>query len=122
MPHLAANPAAFLHLSSCMVEQANKSLQKRNGDGGLRSAAGVFDSANVAAIVANFRSQSADENFAPACVFRFVSRLLLGHRVGAFHAPGGSSLFCFGFTALRVTVSLQILFAKYAEKISRDPP
>jgi hypothetical protein len=46
----------------------------------------------------------------------------LGHRFGAFHAPCGSSLFCFGSAALRVAVSLQILFAKKREKISPDPP
>jgi single-strand DNA-binding protein len=45
-----------------------------------------------------------------------------GHRFGTFHAPGGSSLFCFGCAALRVTVSLQILFGKNAEKISPEPP
>jgi single-strand DNA-binding protein len=47
---------------------------------------------------------------------------LFGHRFGAFHAPCGSSLFCFGCAALRVTVSLQILFGKNAEKISPEPP
>jgi hypothetical protein len=47
---------------------------------------------------------------------------LFGHRFGAIHAPCGSSLFCFGYAALRVTVSLEILFAKDAEKISPDPP
>jgi single-strand DNA-binding protein len=47
---------------------------------------------------------------------------LFGHRLGAFHAPCGNSLFCFGFAALQVTVSLQILFGKNAEKISPEPP
>jgi single-strand DNA-binding protein len=47
---------------------------------------------------------------------------LFGHRFGAFHAPCGSSLFCFGCAALRVTVSLHILFGKNAEKISPEPP
>jgi hypothetical protein len=42
-----------------------------------------------------FGSQGADENFAPACVFRSVSRLLISHRVGAFHAPGGTARLCF---------------------------
>jgi single-strand DNA-binding protein len=41
---------------------------------------------------------------------------------GFFHAPCGSSLFCFGCAAIRVTVSLQILFGKKAEKISPEPP
>jgi hypothetical protein len=52
----------------------------------------------------------------------FCGPSLFGHRFGAFHAPGGSLLFCFGCAALRVTVSLQILFGKHAEKISPDPP
>jgi hypothetical protein len=69
-----------------------------------------------------FSSQDADENVAPACVCRSVSRLFLGHRFGAFHAPCGSSLFCFGCAALRVTVSLQIVVGKYTKEISRDPP
>ena len=55
-------------------------------------------------------------------VYRFVSRLPLGHRFGAIPAPCGSSLFCFGCAAIRVTVSLQILFAKFSEKISPEPP
>jgi peptide methionine sulfoxide reductase MsrB len=61
-------------------------------------------------------------DFGPEGVCRFASRSLLGHGFGAEPAPGGSSLFCFSSTALRVTVSLQILFGKYAEKISPDPP
>jgi len=47
---------------------------------------------------------------------------LFGHRFGAFPAPGGNSLFCIGCAALRVTVSLKILFAESAEKISPEPP
>jgi single-strand DNA-binding protein len=40
---------------------------------------------------------------------------LFGHGFGAFHAPGGSSLFCFcGFQ--------KNLFAKNAQNISPDPP
>ena len=85
----------------------------------------------------NFCSRNADENFGPMCVSRFVSRRLLSHGFGALHAPRGNSVFCFGYSpqqvksrpagdpdyaALRITVSLQILFGKYAEKISLDPP
>jgi len=32
--------------------------------------------------------------------------LLPGHCFGAYPAPGGTALFCFGFAALRVTVSV----------------
>jgi hypothetical protein len=42
--------------------------------------------------------------------------------LGAWLAPGGNSLFCFGSTALRVTVSREILLRNRREKISPDPP
>ena len=95
MPALATNPAVFSYLPLCMVAEANRRLPRRNGSGGLHSAIGVFGRLNVAAMAVDFRSRNTDENFAPACVFRLVSRLLLGHGFGAFHAPVGNSLFCF---------------------------
>jgi hypothetical protein len=90
-----------------------------------------------AAVSANFSGREWDESFAPARVCRSVSRLLFGHGFGANPAPCSSSLFCFHSlshhakiacrgprtcVALRVTVSLQILFGKYAAKISPEPP
>ena len=75
-----------------------------------------------ASLSAHFISQERDESCVPARVFRSVSRLLFGHGFGAKPAPCGNSLFCFRCVALRVTVSLQILFGKYAEKISPEPP
>jgi hypothetical protein len=106
MSKLAANPAALPHLCLCRVFAANRG-QNPCDDGGERSSfPGVHDRLNVAAVEANFRSQRADENSVPACVFRFVSRLLHGHCFGAYPAPCGSSLFCFGYAALRVTVSV----------------
>jgi hypothetical protein len=86
----AANPARFSYLSSCPVEQANKSLSTCNYGGELRPSYGGHASSNRIAIAVNFRSQCADENFALACVRRYVSRLLLGHSFGAFPAPGGT--------------------------------
>ena len=86
----AANPAGFSDLSSCLVEQANKSLSTRNYGGELRPSYGGDARSNRAAIAVNFRSQCADENFALARVCRYVSRLLLGHSFGAFPAPGGT--------------------------------
>jgi hypothetical protein len=118
----AANAVALPYLSPCMVERAFESLPARNGAGGQRSSYGVMARSKAVAIAANFCSQIGDENFDPLCVSRFVSRRLLGHGFGALHAPCGNSLFCFGYAALRVTVSLQILFGEYAEKISPDPP
>ena len=85
-----ANPAGFSDLSLCLAEQANKSLSTRNYGGELRPSYGGRCRSNRAAIVVNFRSQCADENFAPARVCRDVSRLLLGHSFGAFPAPGGT--------------------------------
>ncbi len=86
----AANPAAFFHLSSCPLESANKSLSTRNYGGELRPSCGGHSRSNRTVIVVNFGSQCADENFALARVFRYVSRLLLGHSFGAFPAPFGT--------------------------------
>src|ERR1700690_2364795 len=86
----AAKPASFSHLSPRPVEQANKSLSKRNYGGELRPSYGGHAGSNLAAIALNFRSQCAEDNFAPERVCRYVSRLLLGHSFGAFPAPSGT--------------------------------
>ncbi len=86
----AANPARFSDLSLCLAEQANKSLSTRNYGGELRPSYVGPCRSNRTAIAVNFRSQSADENFALGRVCRYVSRLLLGHSFGAFPAPGGT--------------------------------
>jgi hypothetical protein len=85
-----ANPAGFSRLSSCPVESANKSLSTRNYGGELRPSYRGHARSNRAAIVATFRRQYADDNFALERVCRYVSRLLLGHSFGAFPAPGGT--------------------------------
>src|ERR1035437_7545490 len=108
----AANPAGLPHVSLSMVERANKSLPRFNGGGELHSSCDGHASSNRAVIAVAFCSQRADDNFALARVCRYVSRLCSGTALGLFHAPCGSSLFCFGCAALRVTVSLQILFGK----------
>jgi hypothetical protein len=122
MSFLAANPADFPHLSPRPVEQANTSLPTCNGGCGLPPSYGGHTCSNRAAIPADLFRQDADENFALERVCRYVSRLCSGTASGLFHAPCGSSLFCFGCAALRVKVSLQILFGKNAEKISPEPP
>jgi hypothetical protein len=86
----AVNPAGFSHLSSCLVEQANKSFSTCNYGGELRPSYGGPSRSNRTAIALNFRSQCADENFALERVCRYVYRLLLGHSFGAFPAPGGA--------------------------------
>jgi hypothetical protein len=90
MSFLAANPAGFPHLSPCPVERVNAGLVTRNGGGGFHPYYGGHAGLNRTAIVVSFRSQSADDNFALARVCRVVSRLMLGHRFGAFPAPGGT--------------------------------
>ena len=86
----AANPAGFSYLFSRPVDQAKKSRSTRNYGGELRPSYGGHACSNRTAIAVNFRSRCADENFALACVCRYVSRLLLGHSFGAFPAPGGT--------------------------------
>jgi hypothetical protein len=90
MSTLAANPAGLPRVSRCMAERSNKSLATCNGGGGHRPFCGGHACSNRTAIAVNFRSQSANENFALEPVCRYVSRLLLGHSFGAFPAPGGT--------------------------------
>jgi hypothetical protein len=106
MSQIAANPAASPHLCLCRVFATNRGRKPCNNGGERPSFRRVHGRSNVGAVAANFRSQRADENCVQACVYRFVSRLLHGHCFGAYPAPCGSSLFCFGYAALRVTVSM----------------
>ena len=122
----AANPASFSHLSSCPVESANKSLSTRNYGGELRPSYGGHARSNRAAIVATFRGQYADENFALLRVCRYVSRLLLGHSFGAFPAPGGTRSSASHLAPLRGLGSSQNKFENHGkERLStffRAPP
>ena len=121
MSNHAANPAACRYVFRACLSGLNR--EPRAYIGGPNSPSLVTGHANSnRAALWQTSSPGADENFAPERVCRYVSRLLFGHCFGAFPAPCGSSLFCFGCAALRVTVSLQILFGKYVEKISPDPP
>jgi hypothetical protein len=107
---LAANPAASPHLISPRIAPANESYPAQTIDGGpllscyVRSS--VRDRSHGAAMAVGFLGQDADEDFGRACVCRSVSRLLPGHCFGAYPAPGGTALFCFGFAAFRITVSV----------------
>ena len=87
MPAFAANPATFLHLLPCMVEQANQSPSTRNNGGDLRSPYGVSGRSKKAAIRVDASSQGAVGNFAPVGVSRNVSRLVLGHCFGPIRRP-----------------------------------
>src|ERR1039458_4414544 len=86
----AANSAGLPQVSLCIVGLANESAPSCNGGGELHPYCDGHASSNRAAIAANFRSQCADDNFALERVCRYVSRLMLGHRFGAFPAPSGT--------------------------------
>ena len=126
MSFLAANPAGFPQLSPCPMEQANKSLSTRNYGGELRPSYGGHARSNRAAIVATFRSQYADENFALERVCRYVSRLLLGHSFGAFPAPGGTRSSASHLAPLRGLGSSQNKFENHGKErranFFRAPP
>ena len=122
MSKVPANPAAFRQPHPCTRTQTSESLSTGKGKARIHSLCGVLDEATVAAIAANFLRRDAGEILDLGCVCRIASRRLFGHCAGGLPAPGGNSLFCFGCAALRVTVSLEILFDKYTEKIRPDPP
>jgi len=122
----AANPAGFSHLPSCPVESANKSLSTCNYGGDLRPSYRRPVRSTCTAIAVNFRSQCAYENFALGRVCRYVSRLLLGHSLGAFPAPGGTRSSASHFAPLRGLGSSQNKFENHGkERLSnffRAPP
>ena len=137
MSNAAANPAVLPPLCLCMVPQASLTFSRGSGKARVHSPYGVLARSKTAAIAANFSRQRADENCGLGCVCRSASRRMFGHCFGGLPAPGGNSLFCFGYhpstqqsrargprfyAALRVTVSLEISFGKYTEEICRDPP
>jgi hypothetical protein len=78
----AANPTDLPHLSRRLVEQANNSLQARNGGGERRSCRGVISDAKGLAAMAGFSRGDADEGFALERVCRYVSRLCSGTASG----------------------------------------
>ena len=122
----AVNPAASHSLSPCIFERAERTAQTCNGGGELRPSYGGHSRSNRTAIVANLRSQCVDENFALACVCRYVSRLLLGHSFGAFPAPGGTRSSASHSATLRGLGSSQNKFENHGkERLSnffRAPP
>ena len=122
MSNLVANSGALPPLSPSRVAQANESCSAYNCSVRLHSCYEVFNRPEVSAMAANLPSQGAEKDCDLGCASSLVFRHLFGHCFGGLPAPCGSSLFCFGFAALRVTVSLEILFGKYTEKICRDPP
>ena len=104
MATLAANSAASPSLSLGALETANPCQTARESVENCLSFLGGQRRSKGCAIVPDFCSQSTDENFGPVCVWRYVSRFLLGHCFGAIPAPGGTAPLCFGSAALRVMV------------------
>jgi hypothetical protein len=117
----AANPSGLPHLSLSMLERANNSLPRLNGGGELHPSCHGHASSNRTAIAVAFHSQCADDNFALERVCRFVSRLC-SDTLRGFSCALRQLALLLRYAALRVTVSLQILFGKNAEKISPEPP
>jgi hypothetical protein len=115
----AASPADFSHLFSCKVESANKNHSTRNYGGELRPSYVGPCRSNRTAFAANFRSQSADDNFALGRVCRDVSRLLLGHSFGAFPAPRGTRSSASHCAPLRGLGSSQNKFENTAKNASQ---
>ena len=104
MSRLAANPAASPSLSLRTADTAiSRPIARRSGANLPSSWIGLSGSI-ASAFATDFSSQSADENFGPVRVCRYVPRLLLGHCFGAIPAPGGTAPLCFGCAALRVMV------------------
>ena len=122
----AANPAGFPDLSLRLAEHANNGLSTRNIGGELRPSCSGRASSNRTAIVVNFRSQCANENFALARVCRYVSRLLLGHSFGAFPALGGTRSSASHLAPLRGLGSSQNKFENHSKErlpnFFRAPP
>jgi hypothetical protein len=120
----AANPAAFSHLSSCPVESANKSVSTRNYGGELRPSYSGYAGSNLAVIALNFRSQCADDNFALACVCRYVSVFCSVTASGPFRRPAALGLLLRAARPFGVSVppktSLQTT-AKYTVQTSFGP-
>jgi len=122
MSNLVYNLAAPSQIFGSWVSQANENDSTYNVSVQLHCPHEVLKPPEVAAMEANLLGRGADKEGDLGCACRRLFRPLFGHCFGGLPAPCGSSLFCFGFAALRVTVSLEILFGKYTEKISPDPP
>ena len=95
MSNHAANPAAMPYVSLQTGLSALPTVAKNHSIYDSPSSGAGPWPVRGATLSANFISQERDESCVPACVFRYVSRLLFGHGFGAHPSPCGSSLFCF---------------------------
>jgi hypothetical protein len=88
----AANPADFSHLFSCKVESATKNHSTRNYGGELRPSYVGPCRSNRTAIAVNFRSQSADDNFALGRVSRLYPVFCSVTASGPYRRPAALGL------------------------------
>jgi hypothetical protein len=118
----AANPAGLPQVSLCIVGLASESAPSCNEGGELHPYCDRYANSGRALIVVAFSSLCTHATFALESVCRYVSRLCSGTASGLFMRPAAARSAASACAALRVMVSLQILFGKSTEKISREPP
>ena len=122
----AANSAGLPNVSLCPWAWANQSFINRNFDDHYRRFFRGVASSSRTAICSDYRQPSADKNFALKRVSRLVSRLMLGHRIGAIPAPGGTRSSASHCAPLRGPGSSQNKFAKHSKErpanFFRAPP
>ena len=116
----AANSAGMPNVYLCAWAWANQSFISRNlGDRCRRSFRGDASSSRTVMWL-DIRDPRADESLVLKRVCRFVSRLMLGHRFGAFPAPGGTRSSASHFAPLRGHGSSQNKFAKCGKERPRN--
>jgi hypothetical protein len=79
-------------VSPFILEHTNEVFSICNVGADYRRSSGGDVCSNRSAISWDFRNPRADENFALKRVCRFISRLMLGHRFGAFLRPAALGL------------------------------
>jgi hypothetical protein len=89
---ISAISAGLFRVSLCVLEQTNEVFPICNVGGDYRRSSRGDVCSNRTAISLGFRRPSADDNFALKPVCRFISRLMLGHRFGAFRRPAALGL------------------------------
>ena len=106
MHHHAANPAAQPYLSLSIFSAPTTSPEDRSGSSERPSYCGAFTSS----LELRFgRTSGAELDECDSVQWESSASfpvLYSGSRFGAYPAPCGTALFCFGFAALRVTVSV----------------
>ena len=95
MHHHAPNPAAQPHLSLNASRATFHSQEKRNGGGEKASIHQTQAGRDEQRSGRTCKAEKRECDFGTEGVFRFVSRLVLGHCFGAKPAPSGSASFCF---------------------------